>query len=1446
MTPFDLLLTLGVKTLILSLAALVAYLVLRLTRCRSPKIHRPTWAAVLLLGVLGAGVPLHLPVVENRPVVDERSSNTTALIFHTEAQRHEEENRPDFPLLSASVPLCETKTEFLATITEPVIAQPEPLPPLPMFPALPMESTPIVAETITAMIALPETIAPSRFDTTFYATLACTAWCVGIVVILCRRLAAFLMLMRALRSATPAEGFFATEWQRLLAEYKIPPERLPLLLTDQIGPGLVWRRQGAVVLAPRDLWDEATPEMRDGILRHELEHYRNRDLLRSGVSQLLAVVHWFNPVSWFVLRKLDEAIEWLCDIAAFGATDNGRHLFAESLVAVHETHASISLGRYGFGSGSLERRISQLQSSLDNQGDSKMKKASIVFVLALFITAGLFQVRFVPVATPVAAEENVTESQTIVPEKNQADEETDAPDQAPVLRHGIVLDEDGQPAVGAIFRILGDTVEEDFEAVTDENGRFSLTHPLPPNFNFGWFATNADRTRMVAQRYGWEINANNEMVFRLQEGVRVITGTVVDAAGKPVEGVLVAGSFRTVHSEIVRTDKDGSFQFLCPKDKPLMQLIAFKKGVGMDILATEELDPFRMDGGTAVTPPEKISDDPFRLQLAPIEPVMLRIADEDGQPLAEAIVAPWLIQKPPTLPKPDMVMWGSPYAVEREGNNFNTSGFMHNSFMTKTDENGMATIDSVPKAFLDETAFSIQGPLYGVETPNGTKCFYGNARPQWSSMEIKDGVRTVVLPRQATVRGIVKLEDGTPVPGTLVRTIGGGSGRQEITNENGEFLIQDNAHMIYNLSFDSDAGAASSIFNLSVGDGSEEKLLDIVLKPGIRLHGAVFMPDGTPAEGYRIDLREQDPNPPAGWRDNWETYGEHRGTKYMHDYSPRDVRHFGPDGTYSALLPAAPAEYEFVVDKYLNIEKGPEKLHVYVRNIRLLGTETEFKLDFYLDDTGEGGCTPAATIPATPTDETAKPVAREDQTPWVPASDVPMSDNPMIKVLDADGNPMEGVTIDVRFNGDENGNFSVKTDENGIASVKELETKQGTLFVNYIIRQSGYVFRLADWQRESGFPKEHVFTMEKGVEVGGIVVDENNKPIQGATVECKYEAPERRMYYDAGTATTDVEGRWCVDMAPASIRKLRLDVRHPDYMPSELTGTFPPYVQMRDKTSVVMLRKGTSVSGIVLDPDGNPVQDAKVVVTQKGHEFSGQQPQRTKEDGTFRFDNWNPGPTMVYVAAVGFAPQTQEWSDPAETVEFRLEPGKTMKVKVLDMDDNPIPQARVCPFRWRGTFLLLGDRDLIPQHADDEGNWSWTWAPDDEVDISIICAGYMSIRELLLKPQDEPHVFRMRLPLEIRGQVTDAETGEVIRNITMITGGNFRGTDPKVASYWNEDNPSRFTDGNYRVLISEPRNGGGHHFKITADGYEPFVSEMFTDDQGSLQFDVKLTRKRQE
>ena len=58
---------------------------------------------------------------------------------------------------------------------------------------------------------------------------------------------------------------------------------------------------------------EYTPEMLDGILRHELTHSRRGDLGVKWFAAAVLCVHWFNPLVYLFLREIDRACELSCD-----------------------------------------------------------------------------------------------------------------------------------------------------------------------------------------------------------------------------------------------------------------------------------------------------------------------------------------------------------------------------------------------------------------------------------------------------------------------------------------------------------------------------------------------------------------------------------------------------------------------------------------------------------------------------------------------------------------------------------------------------------------------------------------------------------------------------------------------------------------------------------------------------------------------------------------------------------------------------------------------------------------------------------------------------------------------------------------------------------------------------------------------------------------------------
>lgn len=49
------------------------------------------------------------------------------------------------------------------------------------------------------------------------------------------------------------------------------------------------------------------------ILKHELTHYKRRDMLYRLFAIFIHIIHWFNPISYFTLLTIQEACEYSCD-----------------------------------------------------------------------------------------------------------------------------------------------------------------------------------------------------------------------------------------------------------------------------------------------------------------------------------------------------------------------------------------------------------------------------------------------------------------------------------------------------------------------------------------------------------------------------------------------------------------------------------------------------------------------------------------------------------------------------------------------------------------------------------------------------------------------------------------------------------------------------------------------------------------------------------------------------------------------------------------------------------------------------------------------------------------------------------------------------------------------------------------------------------------------------
>lgn len=190
-----------------------------------------------------------------------------------------------------------------------------------------------------------------------------------------------------------------------------------------------------------------------------------------------------------------------------------------------------------------------------------------------------------------------------------------------------------------------------------------------------------------------------------------------------------------------------------------------------------------------------------------------------------------------------------------------------------------------------------------------------------------------------------------------------------------------------------------------------------------------------------------------------------------------------------------------------------------------------------------------------------------------------------IKVLDLEGNP----TRAARVYKSSNPRHEVPVDQDGVATIDDPKSTQPTLTITVEPEAGDCVHLRASVPVP--LPQDQVleFRLIKGLPIGGLVLDEDERPIASAlvTLTCPVKGTRPiNVPYPAGqrTVSTDESGRWSMDGVPAS-PSWYLSVSHQDYvLPVE--NSQPPPSEQTDALAFrhrAILLRGLEVRGRVLD-----------------------------------------------------------------------------------------------------------------------------------------------------------------------------------------------------------------------------------------------------------------------
>ena len=420
----------------------------------------------------------------------------------------------------------------------------------------------------------------------------------------------------------------------------------------------------------------------------------------------------------------------------------------------------------------------------------------------------------------------------------------------------------------------------------------------------------------------------------------------------------------------------------------------------------------------------------------------------------------------------------------------------------------------------------------------------------------------------------------------------------------------------------------------------------------------------------------------------------------------------------------------------------------------------------------------------------------------------------IIRILDENSQPLSGVDVYVTgVDGERrggNGNLPrvhYPTDESGETRIK---FREGTLMLQLWPSKSGYIPQAVKLDEEKmTLPSEYVFYFEKGTRIAGKIMDTSGNPIENASVQVKtngnvvlnYRSKQNSpptgwnpwLAFGDNAVVTNALGEWEIYNAPSAERNPKLEfellVEHPEFTGDRNWGDYQTRQgitteQLRDGTATLVMDPGAVLRGKITGPNGEPVTKGLVIFVSNPYFAEGDNEVQIRSDGTYELPSLEPGKYPITVLAPGFAPEQRkvEISQGSPRCDFQLEAGNPIRIEIVDSKGKPIPNALVAldnNYSWRGTSAIYNEKSSgvpdsgIPRRANNNGVYTWDWAPSDGVQYSIGASGYDS-KSLTLVAKAAPHRVVLTPPLSISGSVVDALSGEPIPEFKVIPVKAFR------------------------------------------------------------------------
>jgi RNA polymerase sigma factor (sigma-70 family) len=331
--------------------------------------------------------------------------------------------------------------------------------------------------------------------------------------------------------------------------------------------------------------------------------------------------------------------------------------------------------------------------------------------------------------------------------------------------------------------------------------------------------------------------------------------------------------------------------------------------------------------------------------------------------------------------------------------------------------------------------------------------------------------------------------------------------------------------------------------------------------------------------------------------------------------------------------------------------------------------------------------------------------------------------------------------------------------------VCEVPVPDGTTELLLVSRSEGFADTRLEWRPDRGekIPAAYTLRVARSVPISGKVVDPDGEPVANAKVFFGNHLPDpaletRPQSDDFGwpystTATTDSQGRWRINrIGKEAFPTIRGGASHQEYVDSEyifMSRTPGAEKQLLAGTQIFKLGRAVLVRGSVVDPEGQPVADAHVLVGYQN--VSGTRETKTRPDGSFSVGGCRPGENVLTAEAPGYAATTLavNLGTESEPFQLKLQHGKVLKLRVVGPNGNLISKADVWLDTPESGPVNPPNQKPAPVYVefhrktDNDGRLEWDSAPDQDLKFNVSASGYTRSRAVTVRPDGEEHLVTL-------------------------------------------------------------------------------------------------------